>query len=99
MATAHEGYGELVKEMWNTLFEAASIIENVFHEYRRASPDREQLDANIRTAEQARPDLSLEKFLKDPRTLTPHFLLVDSPITKHIQKVKALGEKNYPLAR
>ena len=99
MATAHEGYDELVKEMWSTLFEAAQIVESTFHEYRRTSPDRERLDANIRTAEQARPDLPLERFLKDPRTLTPHFLLVDSPITKHIQKVNAFGERFDPPAK
>jgi hypothetical protein len=98
-ATAHEGYDELVKEMWNTLFEAESIVENAFHEYRRTSPDRERLDANIRTVEQARPDLPLEKFIKDPRTLTPHFLLVDSPITKHIQKVNSFGERFHPPAK
>jgi hypothetical protein len=98
-ATAHEGYDELVKEMWNALFEAADKVESTFHQLRRISPDQGRLDSNIRTVEQARPDIPLERFLKDPRTITPHFLLRDSPITKHIQKINELAAKFYSKLR
>ena len=98
MATAYEGYTELVKEMWEVLFKGAQQVKLLHQMKAGAGQDTERYLASMKTVQDTRRDLPFETFLENPRTLTPHFLLMDSPITKHIRTVEALGQGKSPPA-
>lgn len=72
LATSYDGYERLIRDMWDKLFQGASSIQSV---YQRIFPD-DALPNNR--------DISKKAFLENPRVITPHFFLADSPITKEL---------------
>ncbi len=80
LATSYDGYDTLIRAMWDRLLKGADEVEGTWY---RKSPDHAVPDS---------PGLTGSAFLKNPRTITPHFLLPDSPISRQLEERRKLAQ-------
>lgn len=79
LATSYDGYDQLIRDMWNKLFAGAATVKSV---YQRIFPDDALPEGR---------DIPKCVFLDNPRTITPHFFLTNSPISRELDERRALG--------
>jgi hypothetical protein len=81
LAVSYSGYDALIRDMWNNLFRGSANLPTV---YKKIFPDNALPDNR---------DISKKAYLENPRAITPHFFLSDSPITKELDKRQNLANQ------
>jgi hypothetical protein len=95
LATSYpEEYGDVVRTLWHTLFEASHLVKSQFPKMQAQIPEggRVEMVACITAFAYVPHGINLEDFLQNPKLLTPHFLVPDSPVTKRIKQIEGSCE-------
>jgi hypothetical protein len=83
----HEGYSPLVREMWSELFSNHTDLNEVITEFRELL-ENQSIEALIQNN-----DVSLGNFIKKPKDIMPHFLVVGHPLSiKLLEENKIASE-------